>query len=252
MVEEGSLVVRIPEFQGSFEFDYRSHILAKVLKTKRYEPDLVRLIYEYIDPDRDVIDVGANIGLYTVLFSKLISDNRKVLAIEPAPLALKFLHKNIKRNNTTETVIVFEGVAADAVGEYQLNVISGMEEYSSLGDIVHSSVRGKPYRPISVKGDTIDDLVDRFNLNPGFIKVDAEGAEHIVFDGAINSIGKYRPVILTELSDTLLSSFGTTSEVVIDQLRANGYNIIDVAHPEASIKIPFAGRILAIPIAGNQ
>ena len=247
-VEKGSLVVRVPEFEGIFEIDFRSHILKRILKDKHYEPIFVEVVKKYVDPQKDVLDVGANVGLFAILFSKIISSNNRVLAIEPAPLALDYLRRNIERNCPSQSIIVFEGIATNEESIFRLNTIQGMEEYSSLGNIVHPSVQGRSYESIEVKSSTIDNLVTEFNLNPGFIKIDTEGAEYLVVSGAINTLMKYRPVILSELSDTLLSSFGDTSEKVIKLLQINGYKIVNAKAYSVPIRQPFNGEILALPI----
>ncbi|OAD21382.1 hypothetical protein THIOM_002853, partial [Candidatus Thiomargarita nelsonii] len=56
-VEKGSLIVRVPDFKGIFEIDFRSHILQRILKTKHYEPELVELVKKHIDPQKDVLDI---------------------------------------------------------------------------------------------------------------------------------------------------------------------------------------------------
>ena len=97
-VQAGTLVMRIPAFQGSFEIDVRSHLLKRLMVERAFEPDIVEMVNKYVDPIRDVIDVGANAGFYTVLFSRLVGKTNKVLAIEPAPPVLDHLHRNIERN----------------------------------------------------------------------------------------------------------------------------------------------------------
>lgn len=246
-VNEGTLRVYIPDFLGSFEIQVKSHILKKMLCFKQYEPELIDVAKRYIDPKKDILDIGSNIGLYSVLFSQIISNNNRVLSIEPTPMALKFLIKNIKNNRCQDSIIIFDGVATDIKGEYQLKTISGMEEYSSLKDIVHPAVKDKLQEIISVKGDTIDDLVDYYDLTPGFIKIDVEGAEYLVLKGAINTIKRYKPIILSELSDTLLASFGAASSDILDILENNGYNIFNAYDMNTAIKSPYNGEIIAIP-----
>jgi FkbM family methyltransferase len=207
MVIEGSLVVSLPDFRGSFEIDYRSVILKMILKDKNYEAENVGIIEKYINPSKDAIDVGSNVGLFTILLSKLVSQYSKVLAIETSPLAIKYLNNNLKRNNVRNSVIIFEGVSTNIIGDYKLNVIPGMEEYSSLNDIVHPDIKNKSYKQIDVKGETIDNLVKIHNLNHGLIKVDVEGAEYLVFCGALETISKYKPVIVAEVQDRLLSNW---------------------------------------------
>ena len=247
VVVEGSLVLKMPDFRGSFEIDYRSHILKIILRYKNYEPNLVRLLEKHVDPSKDAIDVGANIGLFTVLLSKLISENNRVLSIEPSPTALTYLYRNLIRNNVKNSVIAYEGVAINKVDHCKLNVIPGMEEYSSLGQMVHPHIKDSNYIQIDVKGEPIDDMVNFYSIAPGFIKVDTEGAEYLVFSGALKTIQEYKPIIVSEIEDRLLSSFGDNSGKVLNLLRENGYKIINANKPEEPIDIHFNGEILAIP-----
>jgi FkbM family methyltransferase len=246
IVKEGSLVVDISDFEGLFEMDSRSNFLRLIFKYQSYEKEIVDIVRKHINPTRDVIDVGANIGLYSILFSKLIFKDHRVLCIEPSPAAIKYLRKNIERNNSVNTII-YEGIATKTKGYYKFNIIPGMEEYSSLGPITHRWTDGKKYESIDVSGDTIDNLVINYNLNPGFIKVDVEGAEYLVFSGARETIKKYRPIILSELSDNMMTNLGNSSEDVIQMLRECNYEIINALNVNISIRSPFNGNILAIP-----
>jgi FkbM family methyltransferase len=223
MVEAGSLIVKIPAFQGSFEMDFRSHLLKRVLMYKTFETDIVDLVKKHLDPQKDVLDIGANVGFYTVLFSKIINRNNKVLAIEPAPLALEYLRRNIERNGCTKSVLIFEGIATNVKGDSHINIIPGMEEYSSIGKIVLPCVAQKKSGPLGVKGNTVDNLVHDFGLRPGFIKIDVEGAEYLVLTGAVNTIQTYRPVIVFELVEELLSSCEAKPQMVLKLLQDWGY-----------------------------
>jgi FkbM family methyltransferase len=198
MVESGSLVVRIPEIGGEFEIGATSHILQRVMVETRYEPELVEVIRRRIDPGKDAIDVGANVGLLTVVMARLLSGSRRVLAIEPIPEILDRLRGNVLRNGCANRVRVFEGVATRSTGECLINYVPGKEEYSSLNRIVHPAVAGAERRQISVSGDTIDNLVARFGLEPGLIKIDTEGAEEQVLAGATTTMRTHRPVIICE------------------------------------------------------
>ena len=225
-VEAGCMVVRIPAFQGSFEMDVRSHLLKRIILERQFEPDIVNLVKRYVDPTRDVIDVGANVGFYTVLFSRLVSESSKVLAVEPTQLVLEHLRRNVERNGCTRSVLVFDGIATNSRGSFRLNVIPGMEEFSSIGKIVHPYVTGKVTQSVEVKGDTVDNLVRDFKLNPGFIKIDVEGAEYLVLEGAVGTIRTYHPVIVLEANGLLLSSCGTTSQMVLEFLEDFHYRFV--------------------------
>jgi len=242
----GSLIVRVPDFRGIFELDVRSHILHFILVYRDYEHDIVKLIEQYTDPEKDILDVGANIGLHSVLFTRLIKTGSKVLAIEPAPNALKYLEINLKRNKCREKVIVYKGIAADSVNQYELNTIEGMEEYSTLGNMNHPNVSGMKKKSILVQGNTIDNLVNTYMLNPGFIKIDTEGAEFKVLSGAREIIKVHRPIILSELSEKLLHVQGSSCEEVYNLLKEYNYKILDT-NTLKPVCGPVEGEILAIP-----
>lgn len=246
-VELGSLVVRVPDFEGSFEVDARSDTLKRLLKYKHYEPYLAEIAKKHINPERDVLDIGANIGLFSTLAAKNISSRNKVLSVEPTPLALKYLRGNIQRNNIQESVIIYEGAATDNPGNRLINIIPGKEEYSSLSNIVHPPALGKKFEALEVHSDTVDNLVSKFNLKPGFIKIDTEGGEYKVLKGALATITKLKPVIVSELIDNLLQSFGDSSAKVINLLEDNGYNVFNARQLDLPVQVPFDGEILALP-----
>ncbi|MCZ7667690.1 MAG: FkbM family methyltransferase [Chloroflexi bacterium] len=103
--------------------------------------------------------------------------------MEPTNNALGRLCENIRINEIENKVIVYEGVASNDTGTEKISVIEGKEEYSSIGGINHPSVSNIKSTEYEVQSSTIDDLVENFSLDPGFIKVDVEGAENLIFDG---------------------------------------------------------------------
>ena len=200
-----------------------------------------------MNSNSDVVDVGANIGLYTVLFSKIISKQNKVLAIEPANAVLKYLYNNIKMNNCEDSVIIFEGAASETEASAFLNTIPGKEEYSSIGDLVNPDVENLDRNLIKIKTNTIDQLVSSYQLNPGFIKIDIEGAELLALNGLIKTITTYHPIILFELSSLMIQGFGYSIHDVLVFFKLNNYILINITAPNKPIKKNFRGEILAIP-----
>jgi len=221
----GDIRIRIPEFMGQFELSPKSDLFRRIAIEGTYEPKLVQVLLNYLERDGDFIDVGANVGFFSVLAAQKI--NGRVLAIEPTPAALARLKTNIGINDLSERIIVYEGAASDDEGEISINVISGKEEYSSLGSLIHPSIQGSDFEQINVKKQRIDNLVDQFNLRPKFIKVDVEGAESLAFKGALNTLMKHRPIVLSELSNSLLQNFGTSSSQIVKMFEGLGYDVVD-------------------------
>jgi len=244
--EYGYVSLFVNEFKGSFEFDIRSDILKRIIISKEYEREIVELIKLVLNTKKDVIDIGANIGLFSVYFAKNISNNSKVLSIEPTPRAIELLKRNLQTNQVDNSVILFNGVATNLKGTFKIKTIPGREEYSTLGSNIHQNRHhGTTHQEITVEGDTIDNLVNRFGLNPGFIKIDTEGAEYLVLQGAEITLRKYHPVLLMELMDDYLVNFGYSAKQVSDFLELFGYKITDISTGQEPM-YPFNGSILAL------
>lgn len=219
-------VLVIKEFGGTFQMDPRSDLFYRLLTERTYEPRLASFCKKYVDPNKDVIDIGANIGFFTVMFAGLISD-RRVLAIEPTKNALNHLYANIEGNLVSDRVEVFEGVASNTNGFVEIKTIPGKEEYSSLGAMSHPSISGDAFLVENVQSTTVDQLVSERGLYPGFVKIDVEGAENLVFGGMGNLLKDVRPIILSELSNHLLSNNDSSSAEVIKLIESYGYEVFD-------------------------
>lgn len=239
-------IVRLNDFKGIFAVDPRSDLFARVALSGEYEKNLISFISKHIDPSRDAIDVGANVGFYTVMLASTLN-NRKILAVEPTSNALRNLHRNIKLNNIANKVYIYEGVVSDMKGQVKINTIIGKEEYSSLGFMSHNSIQGLDVVTQEVQSITLDELVDLKALDPGFLKVDVEGVEHLVFKGAQRILSGYRPIVLSELSDSLLRKNGSSAEDVINIFKHNSYDVFDSVSFSKVAKGKKYGDIVCFP-----
>lgn len=242
----GDVTMHVPEFEGQFACSPRSDLFSRMVLDGYYEPRLADLFRQHIDPARDIVDVGANIGFYSVLGARLTPHSR-VLAVEPNPEALRRLAKNLELNGVSAKVVVYRGVLGAATGSVDLNVIDGMEEYSSVSEIGHASVAGKASRTIQVEAETLDRLVERYRLTPGLIKIDVEGAEGLVFEGAERTLKEFRPIILSEFSPALLRSTPWPPERLLNHLNNLGYRVVDADSGSPDPLTREYGDILCFP-----
>lgn len=238
--------VRVPEFQGSFYLDARSALLRRLLTTGHYEPELSALCIAHLNPARDALDIGANVGFHAVLFGRQLQQGR-VLSVEPTRNALRRLQRNVAHNGVADRVIVHHGAVAAAAGTVELHTIEGREEFSSLADIVHPAVAGEAVQVESVQAEPLDALVARYGLDPAFLKIDVEGAELGVLQGASQVLRQHRPIILAELSDPLLRANGTSAQAVVDFIAGFDYDIRDPLRPDAVPGTREYGDILCRP-----
>jgi FkbM family methyltransferase len=236
----------VPEFEGVFRIGMRSHLLTRLFLDGSYEPLLAQLCKRLIDPARDVIDVGANVGFYSVMAAK--HTTRRVLAIEPTPNALKLLRENIDRNGVGARVVVFEGAASNVAGKLTINTPVGKEEYSSLVSVVHSGAQSEPMAQIQVETSTLDQLIHLYDLDPGLVKIDVEGAEHLVFKGAKNVLEKNRPIIFTEFSPQAMRENAADPQAMLDMLKSFNYRVVDPLLPTGPIRMRVYDALICVPM----
>ncbi len=239
--------VTVPSLGGEFLIGTKSDLFRILVTTGSYEAHLLTLIQPHIRPGRDAIDVGANIGLYTTWLAGRLTDGNRVLAIEPSRTALRRLRTNIHLNGHANRVIIHEGVASECEGPVEMCIISGREEYSSMGQRLHPRASGEQIVRETVHSSSIDQLVRLHGLNPGFIKIDVEGCENFVITGMREVLVTHRPVILIELSELLLQSNGSSVRSVLSTLKQADYDVMDTLHPRVPAGTRSAGEYLCVP-----
>jgi FkbM family methyltransferase len=238
---EGSVTVQTQDF-GIVEIGCRSQVLRRILVERKYEPELVDALRKHVDPSKDALDIGANVGIFTIFLAGLLSEGRRVLAVEPTPGARGYLKRNIDAHNCADRVILFEGVATETNGDFTLNVVEGMEEFSSLLTLASPGIRNLEQKHIRVPGRTIDSLVEQHKLAPGIIKIDVEGAELQVLRGAKQTLLIHRPVICFEAwpEEMLRAAGGSRPGAAAEYLAACGYVIFDCG-PNELVAMPKEG-----------
>lgn len=239
-------VLRVQEFDGLFALPARSALFRRLAEDGEYEPVLTSHCLSLLDPARDAIDVGANVGFHSVLFARHLPRQR-VLAIEPTHKARQRLLRNLALNDVQERVLVFAGAASDRSGSIEINTIDGLEEFSSVGKMAHPAIHGQHVSVECVATRTIDELVVEHALNPGLLKVDVEGFEHCVFEGAQQTLIRHRPVVVSELSDFLLRKNGSSARDVVRSFESIGYRVFDPLHPNEAPGAREFGDIICVP-----
>lgn len=140
-----------------------------------------------------VIDIGANIGHYTVKLSDLVGKKGRVIAFEPIPTTFTHLSENTVyckyRNITLINAAVSEEMAL--VGMSIPNSRSGLKNYYQAS--ISSEVKETDTSVLTI---SIDNL--QINHKVSLIKIDAEGHEPIVFRGMHNLLERDRPVLIVE------------------------------------------------------
>jgi len=133
------------------------------------------------------IDIGANIGKYTIMLGK---NANKVIAIEPEPNNFKILKKNIKKNKLKNVIAL--KIACS-------NKDEKADFYVDKQNTGYNSLNRKTKDKITIKTRKLDNLLKELKIKKiDLIKIDVEGAEKQVLEGGIHSLKKYKPKIIFE------------------------------------------------------
>jgi FkbM family methyltransferase len=248
---EGDVLVRVPGFEGSFWMSPRSDLFRRILTFGDYETEIRKLFLAHLDKCRDVIDVGANIGFFSILAAKHLGDKARVLAIEPTTQAARRLGLNAQCNAVAEKLVVFRGAASDLAGNISINVIEGKEEYSSIGELVHPAISRDLSVRETIPAARLDDLIKKYDLKPGLIKIDVEGSELSVIKGGLDTLTRCRPVIISELSNSLLNRSGVKGRDVVALIESCGYRVHDLEDSSAKPGNKDFGDIICLPMDRN-
>jgi len=159
---------------------------------RSYDPAVAMVLRRYVKPGMAVLDIGANIGCLTMLSASLVGPLGLVVAIEPNPENVKLLEAS-RRVNGFDQVLVIQAAAGRQTGLLALNVSYSNGMTAALPDDVGGLFASRPVPCFAL--DALLPKARRLDL----IKIDVEGAEPLVVEGAQATIERDRPIILTEI-----------------------------------------------------
>ena len=149
------------------------------------EPSVFRAYDKYLNKDKDFLDIGAWIGPNTLYAAKL---SRKVVAIEPDPVAFSFLKKNVEANKFKNVILLEKAFSSSK----QLSIDPSVELGDSMTRVLDSVNIGKE----TVEGVDMEELLSLGDYS--LIKIDIEGYESIAIPSFEESLIKARiPMVLS-------------------------------------------------------
>ncbi|MCS7191951.1 MAG: FkbM family methyltransferase [Armatimonadetes bacterium] len=157
-----------------------------------HEPMVTKLLPSFVCLGSTVLDIGANIGYYTLLSSQLVGLKGLVVAVEPHPDNVRLLELNL-RLNRVENVKVLPTAVSDEIGVTEMFVSRGSNWHS-----LHPTERTN-LGTISVPMTTIDEIVLQIGRPIDLIRMDIEGWEIKALQGAKETLKRDRPSIVMEI-----------------------------------------------------
>lgn len=195
------------------------------LEGARFVPERA-VLRRLLRPGMTVVDVGANVGYYALLFRQAVGPRGRVVCLEPDPGNLRELRRNVERNHL-HNVEVVAAAAGEAAGEIRFS--SGLNgSVSAAGDLRVPAIR-------------LDDLSD----GPvDLIKIDVEGYEAAVLRGAAGLIERRRPTLFIELHPALLTA--DSHHELVSALRASYSRISSFERPAGGLRAKLLARYLGL------
>jgi FkbM family methyltransferase len=213
------------------------------------EPNEMAALDKILRPGMTFVDVGANMGLFTLLASGCVGADGLVWAFEPSARELKKLSANIVLSGA-KNVRTHAAALLDRAGAATLSVAS--EEHSGQntlgsGFVYDISLEARE----SVETARLDDLAEDIGRPIDVLKVDVEGAELAVLRGAKETLTAQRPVLMVELLPAALALCGSSGDELLSFLQQLDYKIrfFDAAtgRPGAPGATPPSDNFLALP-----
>ena len=176
--------------EGKIFLNKKDPVVSGALALGVYEKDMTEIFKSVLKKGMVVLDIGANVGYYTIISSYYVGKSGKVLSFEPEPENYKFLTKNINANEYSN-VLTFPCGISDKKSEGTLYLSSDNKGKHSL-----IKLKGED-TSINIPLTTIDSVLADSGIEKiDVIKIDIEGAEALALKGMTNTIKKNPPCIL--------------------------------------------------------
>jgi FkbM family methyltransferase len=195
---------------------------AFLLFSGRWEETETRLFSSLVKEGMTVVDIGANIGYYTLLAARLVGPEGRVHAFEPSPENFALLSRNVDVNGYKNVVLIPKAVS-DRSGTATLRI-----DRASSGGHSLSNFRGGA-DSIEVETISLDDYFANGTETVGVLKMDAEGAEVAILDG-MSALLTRNPnlTLLTEFFPRAVQGLGYVPEDYIRELARSGFRIYPI------------------------
>jgi len=187
-----------------------------------YEPLVTGLVQKEVGPDNVVLDIGAHIGYYTLIFAARAGPRGKVFAFEPEPGNFALLEKNVHANGYRNVTVVQKAIS-DKAGTVKLH----LSEENSGDNRIYDSHDGRRF--LDVETIRLDDYFAGNQENIDFIKMDIQGAEHAALCGMANLLARNKGVkLVTEFWPFVLAKYGVAPQAYLQLLIGHGFRLYNM------------------------
>jgi FkbM family methyltransferase len=223
-VKSGSTM--ISNFDGDLRMhvDRASYVSSVIYWRGHHSTAVANVLKKHLRPYMTFVDVGANLGELTLLAAKRLVKGR-VLAFEPVPQIFSQLSRNVTLNNLSRVELFNIGLF-DKTGSLPMYRKEDIN-FGTINEGVPSLFStGNDPQEVTVPLRRFDEVARECGLERlDVMKIDVEGAEMMVLRGAECFVKRYRPLIITELSEANFQRAGYTTRELIGYLRCLEYDV---------------------------
>jgi FkbM family methyltransferase len=199
---------------------------AAALLGGKYEQGTKQLLERLIQKGNTIVDVGAHVGYYALLFARWAGPQGRVFAFEPGPDNYALLRKNVELNGCTNVACIPKAVS-DRSAIVQLFVSSQGNDRHSLFENTRSVVHESSCEVSAVSLDQF--LEDEGWPRVDLVKMDVEGAEPLVLEGMRETVHRFPGLkLVVELAPEVLRSGGRNPVAFLGRLWALGFRISSI------------------------
>jgi len=207
-----------------------------------YEPLATSVVKRCVRVGASVVDVGAHIGYYTLLFARLVGPTGRVVAFEPDPENFGLLERNVALNRYAN-VVSRQAAVADISGRLAFDVGgAAWGHHLRAGADKGSDQHGQA---VEVEVVRLDDVVPT-DMPVDFLKIDVEGVEMLALGGMPELLRRSPNVqILTEFWPTGLRRAGTDPADYLRALLAHGFTLHDIDEVAGELRSSTVAELVA-------
>ncbi|MGZ3710862.1 MAG: FkbM family methyltransferase, partial [Bdellovibrionota bacterium] len=198
------------------ECDLRDHIQQQIYFFGAYEPVEINLLLSLIQPGSTIVDAGANIGFYSLMMAQKAGPSGEVHAFEPIPETFALLTRHVSLNKNIGKIHANRLALWNKTETLQFN-LGEQHEHNCGGYSAASGEKGG--RMVSCNAVTLSEYFRAAGLaRLDVLKMDIEGAELSALEGALELIGRFRPIICLEVCRSTCQAFGYDPERLWEKL----------------------------------
>jgi FkbM family methyltransferase len=200
-----------------------------------YEPEFINALRRHVRPGDTCVDVGGNMGYYCMVMARLTGSKGRVITFEPIAENQAVLRENIALNGMKNVEVADIALGASPG---VMSLIRGEAGAVTATPSVKGYAVEGTQSSVEVRVDALDAFLEYRSCRPSVIKIDVEGAEMEVLQGAVKTLRAARPTVLLEVhgwddeSSGMVRDFFSPLEYKISLLGMRGHEAFCLAVPE--------------------